>query len=382
MDVPHKKRGRPRLIRDERGFRTQPPRAQQERPTPLSLTIPTQPIAAQGRTDLRVLKSQDEGRHVMPESYRGSFDPSAFTFQQPFQPRFTSAPMAFLDLEMNIIRTNQAINNTLGNGNDICGRNLDNFIAMNDKNNLRALKNKLKEEKEFREPSYLPPLGSSKDVPLVDNADISRLTQGYQDRAEFLTFQFPNGQIMTLAVNVRLARTSCFFIILMLQEGVSATPQTFAQPRSAQPIPQAYPYSAGLNVPGGWSAPQPASPYYTFGSGISPGATPFMTTSRNGSASYESYFNPSLTSHSYPVYAYPQMAQQPNMVYEPRQQVLTNGSELQLPPLALAGAPSGQQKMGADPSRWRVDSAVDMNIEYESDRMGKRQRMGVHDVLA
>jgi len=38
--------------------------------------------------------------------------------------------------------------------------------------------------------------------------------------------------------------------------------------------------------------------------------------------------------------------------------------------------------MGADPSRWRVDSAVDMNIEYESDRMGKRQRMGVHDVLA
>jgi len=288
------------------------------------------------------------------------------------------APMAFLDLEMNIVRTNQAINNMLGNGNDICGRNLDNFIAINDKNNLWALKSKLKEEKEFREPSYLPPLGSTNDVPLVDNADIGRLTQGYQDRAEFLTFHFPNGQIMTLAVNVRLARTSCFFIILMLQEGVSATPQTFTQPRSAQPVPLPYPYSAGLNVPGPWSAPQPASPYYTFGSGISPGATSFMTTSRNGSASYESYFNPSLTSQSYPVYGYPQVVQQPSMAYEPRQQIQTTTSELQLPPLALAGA-SGQ-KMGANPSRWRMDSAVD--IEYESDRQGKRQRMGVHNMLA
>jgi len=345
------------------------------------------------------------------DPYRTFDNNPAFTFQAPYQPRFmNTAPMAFLDLEMKIIRTNQAMNNLLGNGNDVCGANLDQFVV--DKQALYNLKLRIKDEKEeVKEPSYLPPLGMT-DVPCVETADIGRLTQGYTDRAEQLTFLFPNGQMALLTINLRLARTSCFFITLVLPETMQPAPQAMAQPRSAQVMPQGYPYSAALSVPNSWSglriSPQPASPYYIYASGISPNATPPVNGSRNGSGSFESYFNPSLTSPSYPMYTYNMgqqthmgqqshmsqqghMVQQPNMGYDLRQQQQAHQpqlqlpsatSELQLPPLASAAIPGQRREtvqMGPDATRWRVDSAIDLGFEPE--RLSKRQRLGVHDML-
>ena len=415
FDVEHKKRGRPRLQRDENGFRAQPANRADR-----ALGALTKTSALTRSDSLRVLKSQDDAsRHLPATAVVSDFRsvphyPGSMPSTQVFDSRYVNAPVAFLDLSLKFARTNAAFANLTAAG-DAQGRDLADFVDPVDHRVLADLQRRLREERNAAEPVYLPPLyGGTDAIPVVEATDIETVTREYRDRPAFLTFRF-GGQVFNLTVNFRLAKTDVFFVTLVLPSLEPVAPQPQTQPQHAYPFQQqqhqqhrqsysaAYPYATtprttmGMNMsnPTGFAMPMsmsmpmqmqmqqgPASPYYTFGA---PGLISPMPTGANPAATYNasqaSYFMPSGMQQQLPHQAHPQHQQsmyhfgagavesrqqqrgnatllghQQQQLQHQHQQQQSTGANLQLPPLA-----------GVDGDEFRPD---------------KRRRVDVREMLA
>ncbi|KAF2721572.1 hypothetical protein K431DRAFT_303329 [Polychaeton citri CBS 116435] len=259
-DVQHKKRGRPRL-REESEFRVEisssmigPPNAAVTAGQPL-----TRPIAGtrERRADsFRSLKSHTSEespsfaasspayappliphpRHVRQQSSTSSF-PSSYAPQPLPLPPFEVAT-ALLDLDLSVLRANRPFQQIMLGGRAARGRKLDDFTASTGGEGFLELRNQLREERERREPAYLPPIMEAGQDPLQDVADneVDRFTQDFTDR----TYHWTQTQIglaaQTFPARVRLAKAATYFVVVTLP-----TFHPIEQPRPVPPPPLAPP---------------------------------------------------------------------------------------------------------------------------------------------
>ena len=363
------------------------------------------PIAAtrHRRTDsLRSLRSQTSDGSSSANIATPGFPPPAF--QSTFSPQRPlpnadlspdQIPTAYVDLDFVLIRANRPFLQILASGHDVRGRPLNEVVTSADNESLLAIRNRLRGEREAREPAYMPPILPVGQDPLqgVLEADVDRLSQGFSDytytwmRAQFGSFT------ETFPARVRLAKAVSYFVVITLPSFRPMTQQPPPPPASAFMVPPPLPMSEGYSArrPITAQSAPPAFLYQTSTAGLQP---PQQQTFLEPQA----YRPPLYGSQAQPQYGYlPQMQQPPPITprlpaAEPptdttpftpssttRETVQPAGRTMQLPPIpSMPSAPSGA-RTETSPLR---GSSEEEGEEGESVRSPKkRRRMGISDVL-
>lgn len=381
----HKKRGRPRLRENVEFGKTE-----------------------EGRRfgELGVLKPG-----VFDGLTRPSSQPAASSdVQQPYTPL---SPVAFLNLDLVIQQSNPAFQELVSPTGDVQGRRLMDLLDSRSAETLHSVPGDLRNERDVREPAYMPPitpLGHDPLQSLAPDTDIDYVSKGFTDRTFVLNFRLPNDQHQSLKCQIRLAKTSLYFVTLK----VLTPPRPVGPPLLTQhlapptPIRFSHSLSAPTTAPPRDFASHPApasagsaptSPYYNFSSvrtslpTISPnsyGSSQSHTTysPATGSAHDQSYFSKVMkpttshpqTSHHHPP-SYPPVSRTESITSESplRYQAFNRDAEqtkrlegLQLPPIRTAPATGfGEGPGERDGTRERGDA----------EEGGKRRRLNISEVL-
>lgn len=422
-DVPHKKRGRPRL-REDADFQAEAgpsSRLAERGPTGSGLTTdrPITQIRHRRGESLRLLRSQTMDFPPPSETLRTR--PRAATQQGPPPSLFPTAsvvPVAFLDLDLVIMRANAAFQHLFSNLQEVRGRRLADIARPADADSFQVIRNRLREEREARDPAYLPPIHQPGQDPLngLSERDVDNVTRGFQDSTYVWIFNFSSGAFgleRTLPCRVRLGKTSVYFVTLALPplpstQIPSATPHSLPSPvfsgyatapalqsmpvfpdpggpgqgratiaQSAPPspffqgniIPATQQRTAGPLASGSYPPPQPLIPYLQtqYRSHQSP---PFLPTPMQpiaesmGMAPINDPFMPNFSTRrpSQAVLTTPEMHMQPRP--PPSIASVTSSSLVQSPPLQASGRP--------------LSSSSDSNAGRSPK---KRRRMSIGDVL-
>ncbi|KAH7054572.1 hypothetical protein B0J12DRAFT_570030 [Macrophomina phaseolina] len=413
-DVQHKKRGRPRL-RDAQDSRPAQGHELSEQSTSASESPAPGLAAGSGRPEpFRSLRSTRRSFGAsaairQPTSQLHSLSPSPFPpegsvqYPGPEYPRLAPSlvtPMALLNLDLHIIKTNPAFDSLTGRS-DLPGRELADLVESHHVDTLQRLRGELREERDAREPSYMPPIFGPREreaVQDIEEEDLDRISQGYTDRTFTWRFSSIFGQPQEVRVRVRLAKTSIFFVSLALppfdRSQVQPTrsehqpaqlqpfPPAFATPvarqRSSRPPSRAaptpmsdYAYPYGQNSPLAVSEPpSPYSPYFSLQSLTSslPPAQPsaYDITPRRQSGPV---LPPEGAWHSEPRTWQPQQYpfpayQRPQYMYDPVTQ-----------PENLAPAPA-VRRMSSDERR-----SQDTSEGAQEEEPSKRRRLNIRDLV-
>ena len=288
-------------MREEGEFRVEPTTGPTSRPVQAessqmaAVHEGANPVRHRRGESLRTLKS-----HGSSPSTASNISP---TFQRPVSrswpdPRLMGpsqpfvVPVAFLDLDLIVMRANTAFQQLFVGIQDIRGRRLTDIARPTDADNFQPIRNWLREEREMREPAYLPPIMQTGHDPLgpLDDNSLERYTAGFADRQFFWTYRLAGGVEQTLASRVRLGKSTVYFAALTLPPIPQVPtffghiqPQSVAQSHSAtfgpsaqvhrpfvdttftrQPLPQSAPPSPfpqqGYFAP----PPQPAGPAFAY----------------------------------------------------------------------------------------------------------------------
>lgn len=303
MDVPHKKRGRPRL-RDEAEFRVEqveqvePPQSAMPRPAPSRITGGERAYGTtrHGRTDsLRTLRSHASEMSIVPSLTQGTVTttiPTAAPQSGPHYPSHPVIPTAFLDLDLAIMKTNIAFQQLFTTFQNLVGRRLTDIArALHEREDFQTVRNGLRAEREAKDPAFLPPILQAGNDPLPDLVDqeIDQATQGFDDRTHFWTYNLSLTGEQALPTRVRLAKSSIFFVVITLPplpqaEQYLASVQRPATVMSGPPVASPFQMPLVMDptaVGPRRSLPQsaPPSPFYTYPS-ISQGPSAVPTSSR------------------------------------------------------------------------------------------------------
>lgn len=225
-DVPHKKRGRPRL-REDTEFRIDPTGALETLPEGEGILSPPRsdrPIAQirHRRGDsFRLLRSHASsissvGSLPSPVMYMPSGHSMHAIGSQPPAPTHI-VPIAFLDLDLVIMKANSAFQHLFAGLQEIRGRRLTDIARPADGDSFQTLRNRLREEREARDPAYLPPILQQNYDPLGDTSerDVDEVTRGFDDRQYAWTYNLAAGMEQTLTTRVRLAKTSTVYFVTL-----------------------------------------------------------------------------------------------------------------------------------------------------------------------
>jgi len=276
VDVEHKKRGRPRL-RDEGASRTDQPS--------MAVAPGVAPAVApvgrgHRRTDSyqRQLRSRTRGENQgllqlqEPLAAQSSHAPAVQRPVEVSEGYFTSRPdlssgpgdmIAFLNLDLQILKCNEPFRQFFSGSGDPRGRLLAEFVDRRQENQVQRLQNELREERSRREPTYLPSIfpdqHEQQAVQALNDTDIDRITQGYDERRESWTYVLSDGRAEQLSSRVSLARTTIYFAVIILRriaQPSAVQRSAFGLPSMELPAPPAIsPRAFGYPPPG------PASPY-------------------------------------------------------------------------------------------------------------------------
>ncbi|KAI9871010.1 MAG: hypothetical protein M1830_003536 [Pleopsidium flavum] len=418
IDVEHKKRGRPRL-RDERDQRAEgPPIEHQQTSTAMGPPYGSPVLSSPGRGHQRVgsyreLRSQPGIFHhgpqtglAMPQSYDlGAFRPSAPQLEMP-----TIPPLAVLSIDLVLAKGNQAFHDAISPGVGIRGRPLLDLLSPNHTAEIQGLQSQLRSERDTKDPTYLPPIrGSAHDldaISSIDDRDLVNATQGTMERKLYWTFRAPSGQQRNFHFTVKLARTSFFFVVLMLSQGSQYPPPSFSPYAIQDPqrqlqispvsgslvrspilgqVSQYRPFSSGSS--------QSESPYYSpQGLNLSPESRLLASIPRSshqeeprGPQSYMQHHQAAPatlipvrhTSRSPPPPS-TESASYPRSAYERAQDL----RHLELPPIqsAAAGRESGHSPRPAHGQHPGQEHTGD-EMQQSGGRKRKRQRVGIEEML-
>jgi len=226
-DVPHKKRGRPRL-REDATFAnvTAGPSTVTATTGSMAGTVraerPVAPVSRHHRGDsFRSIRSFESSPPSISSNSPSYARPASRSWPQPrttMPARQYATPVAFLDLDLKILKTNSTFQQLFTGIQDLRGRRLNEIARPIEIDGFTAMRNQLREEREARDPAYLPPIFPGEHDPLaaVNENDIDAVAQGFQDRQYLVTYSWPGGSEQTLATRVRLARTSIYFVVISL----------------------------------------------------------------------------------------------------------------------------------------------------------------------
>lgn len=189
------------------------------------------------------------------------------------------------------------------------GQDLMTMLDLGHANDIQRLKQHLREEKEDKDPTYMPPINSGgqneqeaqqQAVQHVTDLNFESYCQDYDLRHQYLRFRLPDGQLAALDVLFHLARTSLFFVTLALPPIERRNLPVFeppipSRPRPLPPTPTASgsasageptrffssrpAWAGAVSSPPLFSRDAPAAPVLP----TAPPATSFMTTGNRGS---------------------------------------------------------------------------------------------------
>lgn len=246
-DVQHKKRGRPRL-REESDPRTD----QAEQPvsflhssSTFDQQTPTRPIASTRSRRAESFRSH-QSRGSESSSY-GQITPRTANFPN-FQlapgygptPGIASPemPTAILDLGLVFLQANASFQQIIAGGRGLSGRRLADVANPADGHSFSSIRNRLRTEREVREPSYLPPILQSGQSPLegVQDSDIDHLAQGFSDVTYQWTTAPPDPSLPPFPARLRLAKASTYFAVITLPSFRPVPQQSPAPQRTFLPF--------------------------------------------------------------------------------------------------------------------------------------------------
>ncbi|KAF2472147.1 uncharacterized protein BDR25DRAFT_221412 [Lindgomyces ingoldianus] len=447
-DVQHKKRGRPRL-RDDKEFG----RSDEGRPTPTqllgALPVPGSeaysqqtsfPSSHRATDPLRVLRRPTQASEGIPNIHPQPIAQSAGgrptsvgsygrVSSSPYLvgPSLTyqALPVAFLNLDLVVLKSNQAFQDLVPFLGNTRGKNLSELLESRQTDVLQRLRNELRDEKDEREPTFMPPI-TQKGQDLVQSVaenDVDQVSQGYTDRTHLLNFRLPSGQYQSLQTQIRLAKTSLYFVTLVVhtpprptgpplltQQLAPPTPVRASQTLSAPTTAPARDFGPYPVRPPSSASSAPTSPYFNFSSVRTslPQAPPLSSTSSYGSSqSYQysptagpeqGYFptiQPPSQPGAYPS-PYPPVSRSiSGSMGSPRGQEPLRDSNrpprlegLHLPPIRTAPPPPLPSPLGqefGESSRERVrqrEASPSTTAErVDTPDTGKRRRLNIHEVL-
>ncbi|GAB7352454.1 hypothetical protein MBLNU459_g2865t2 [Dothideomycetes sp. NU459] len=127
-------------------------------------------------------------------------------------------PTAFLDLDLVLVKVNTAFQQLIGGTQDISGVRLSDIAKPAEGDSFQNARNRLREEREAKDPSYLPPIlrGGVDPVSGITDANVDEVTRGFADQHYSWTFRLATGTEQILQIRVRLAKTSHYFVTLLL----------------------------------------------------------------------------------------------------------------------------------------------------------------------
>lgn len=335
-------------------------------------------------------------------------------------PVYQTLPVAFLNLDLVIQKSNRAFQDLVSLLGDLRGKHLGDFLEARQDESMQRLRNELRDERDEREPTYMAPItpvGQDPMQPIMESLadqDIDQVSHGFTDRSMYLSFRTPTGQYQSLPVHIRLAKTSLYFVTLVVRTqprpaGPPLLTQQFAPPNASQ-ASQAMPAPAVAAAqdqtplrarPQSSTSSAPSSPYFNFSS-IRTSLPSYSPSSYSSSPSYayspsvgpEPVYFPTIQPPSQPGPAYPapyaSNSQNSSMTSKPQRQVNRPArlEGLHLPPIRTGPAPLGSPlhleghsatERGREVVRQRVTSPV--AAERRPDTPDKRRRLNIHEVL-
>lgn len=164
------------------------------------------------------------------------------------QPRLAptpEVPIAFLDTDFVVLKANTTFQRLFSWLKEIRGMRLSDIAKPLDGDSFQNARNRLREEREIREPAYLPPILQPRLDPVAGigttDHDVEEVTRGFADHQFAWTFRLGGGIDQTLPIRMRLAKTSVYFVTLFLPP---LPPQAAEQMQTPQPPPVMFPARA------------------------------------------------------------------------------------------------------------------------------------------
>jgi hypothetical protein len=328
-------------------------------------------------------------------------------------------PIAYLNLDLVIQKSNKAFADLVSFLGDIRGKHLGDLLEARQNENLQRLRNELRDERDEREPTYMAPITPVGQDPMravmdsVADQDIDHVTQGFTQRPMFLSFRLPNGgQYQSLQVQIRLAKTSLYFVTLVVcssprltapgpplltQQLAPPTPRHASQTMSAPTVSQITPHQAR---PPSSTSSAPSSPFFNFSS-VRTSIPTFSPSSYSSSPSYnyppsagtDSGYFPTYQHPPQPTTAYPSpyapVARTPSVTSEPTPRGSNRQARLEglhLPPIRTG--PVGPAPLGTplhiETGSVKLREEVLREEEQrrpETPETGKRRRLNISEVL-
>ncbi|PNS18916.1 hypothetical protein CAC42_5455 [Sphaceloma murrayae] len=139
----------------------------------------------------------------------------------------TLIPNAWLDLDLNIIKVNGPFSRIFGNFEHLLGMRLADISIPSTPDLFQTLRTRMRDERESKDPAYLPPIAIPGEDPLgpMEDVNVEEATHGFDMLHYQLTYTFASGMTQTLATKFNLARTSRYFVVMSLPP---LTPDFFA----------------------------------------------------------------------------------------------------------------------------------------------------------
>ena len=338
---------------------------------------------------------------------------------------YQAMPVAFLNLDLVVHKSNQAFTDLVAFLGDIRGKHLGDLLEARQSESLQRLRNELRDERDEREPTYMAPITPVGQDPMravmesVAEQDIDQISQGFTNRPMFLSFRLPgNGQFQSLQVQIRLAKTSVYFVTLVVRSPSRSTAPPLLTQQLVPPTPLRASQAMSAPTSGSvtQSTPHPGrppsstssttgSPYFNFAS-VRTSLPTFSPSSYSGSPSYgysptagpESSYFPTLQPLSQPATgAYPSpysaVPRNQSITSDPLRDASRPGrlEGLQLPPIRSGPAPlgsplhieTGQVGMQRERNnlRQRDSPSSAEQRRPETPDTGKRRRLNIHEVL-
>jgi hypothetical protein len=271
-------------------------RSQQQRDSPVRPLSTQSSLARDMYHGGAGLRSQAERRPSLPVGGTGlglssgvslppvprSAGPDVTTFAQRGPDRFHYDNLvAYLNMEFNILKLSDSLRVHMG-GQDVMSRPLQDFVDSVHHGEIQAIQNQLREERLRADPMELPAIRGAEQLAVqhLDQTDADRVTSGYREKEGYWLFNMPGGKRENMKFTISLARTSTFFVALILRPlspiSASAPVQSFQTIRS-QPVEFAAPVPTNpvfnpLPREAHFAAPGPSSPYHRSGD-----TSPFST---------------------------------------------------------------------------------------------------------
>jgi hypothetical protein len=340
---------------------------------------------------------------------------------------YQTMPVAFLNLDLMVQKSNQVFRELFDFLGDVRGQHLGDLLEPRQNESLQRLRNELRDERNEREPAYMAPITPVGHDPLrpvlesLVDRDVDRVSHGFTDRPMHLSFRLRDGQFQSVQVRVRLAKTSMYFVTLVVllpprpsgpplltQQLAPPTPLRTSQTMSAPTTAPMRDFTPHHVRPLSATSSAPSSPYFNF-SAVRTSLPGFSPSSYNSSPLYgysptagpESGYFPTIQPPSQPGAAYPSPYAQapsrnPSITSEPLHAANRPArlEGLQLPPIRTGPAPLGsplhlESSASASASatereliRRRVSSPNNDERRHETPETGsKRRRLGIHEVL-